>query len=131
MSEHEQCETPLVDLLAGIPADARLCYEHSPTHHQMIPVGRLARQAADSIRALLADVAALREELERVRALLHHMVNADEYRPETCCYCQQAAAAAYARNVARAVGDCCTCEAGGYSEVDPCPTCQLRNGIGN
>jgi hypothetical protein len=56
------CETPLVDLLNNIPADARMTYEHDPTHHSMIPVGVLARKAA-------AELARLSNELEHERAL--------------------------------------------------------------
>lgn len=52
MSEAKQ--TPLLDLLRGIPADARMTYEHHPTHHQMIPVGRLAHEAAARIAGLEA-----------------------------------------------------------------------------
>lgn len=46
------CETPIKDLLRDIPEDARLIYEHGPTHSQSIPVGVLARRAAARIHEL-------------------------------------------------------------------------------
>lgn len=49
---NEAKRTPLLDLLRGIPTDARMTYEHHPTHHQMIPVGRLAHEAAARIAEL-------------------------------------------------------------------------------
>lgn len=45
-------QTPLLDLLRSVPADARLSYEHSPIEYSMIPVGRLAAEAADEIERL-------------------------------------------------------------------------------
>jgi hypothetical protein len=48
----EAGETPLLALLADIPADARMIYEHSPTHSQSIPVGVLAARCAAILRAL-------------------------------------------------------------------------------
>ena len=59
--------TSLLDLLDKVPADARLSYEHSPTHHQMIPVGGLASAAAFRIRELEAERDALRAAAERYR----------------------------------------------------------------
>lgn len=50
-------QTPLVEQLNAVPNDARIEYEHSPTHYQLIPVGRMCRDAA-------AEIASLREQLE-------------------------------------------------------------------
>lgn len=50
----QACETPLIDLLLNVPADARMTYEHSPTHHQMIPVGKLCQQAAATLQGSAA-----------------------------------------------------------------------------
>ena len=50
------CQTPLVDLLRGVPADARTEYEVNPTHHKMIPVGLLCHDAADENTRLLAEL---------------------------------------------------------------------------
>lgn len=46
--------TPLTDLLR-IPRDARLCYEHNPTSHSLIPVGIYCNEAADEIERLRAE----------------------------------------------------------------------------
>lgn len=52
-------QTPLLELLKGVPADARVIYEHGPTHHQSIPCGRLCAEAVT--------------ELERMRNVLERM----------------------------------------------------------
>ena len=52
-------QTPLIDSLAAIPAGARLVYEHNPTSHSMIPVGKLAAEAV----AALCDAAVERDRL--------------------------------------------------------------------
>lgn len=52
------CETPLLDLLRAVPADARLVYEHSPIHIQSIPVGVLAAKCVAEIERLTDDYAA-------------------------------------------------------------------------
>ena len=49
-------ETPLLDLLKSVPADARMVYEHSPIESSSIPVGVLAKRAADEIERLRAAV---------------------------------------------------------------------------
>jgi hypothetical protein len=49
MSSDGECQTPILDLLRGVPIDARMTYEVSPTHHHMIPVGRMCAQAAEEI----------------------------------------------------------------------------------
>ena len=54
MSDQQPKQTPILDLLRDIPADARMVYEVNPTHHQSIPVGVLAHQAADEIDRLRA-----------------------------------------------------------------------------
>ena len=52
MSDQQPKQTPILDLLRDIPADAHMVYEVNPTHHQSIPVGVLAHQAADEIERL-------------------------------------------------------------------------------
>lgn len=63
-------QTPILDLLRDVPADARMVYEVSPTHHQSIPVGRLAKDAADAIEhlraALVAAMEVVKAERERI-----------------------------------------------------------------
>lgn len=52
-------EASIKELLQGVPADARLIYEHSPTHSQSIPVGVHAARAVARITELenqLADM---------------------------------------------------------------------------
>ena len=48
-------QTPLIDLLERVPADARVVYEHDQFHSQSIPVGRLCHEAATALRAALAE----------------------------------------------------------------------------
>jgi hypothetical protein len=55
---------PLLDLLRRVPADARLVYEHSPTEHSFIPVGRLFAEAVTEIEALRQRVAELEQLLK-------------------------------------------------------------------
>lgn len=50
-------QTPLIDLLRGVPADARMTYEVNPTHHHMIPVGRLCADAVADLSNLAAELA--------------------------------------------------------------------------
>lgn len=52
MNDQQARQTPIIDLLRDIPADARMVYEVTPTHHQSIPVGVLAKNAADEIERL-------------------------------------------------------------------------------
>lgn len=57
MPDHQElqaCQTPLVDLLRSIPADARMVYEVSPTESHNIPVGRLCADALAEIERLQA-----------------------------------------------------------------------------
>ena len=51
----EAKQTPLIDLLQRVPADARLVYEHDALHHSFFPVGRLCQEAAAALRAALAE----------------------------------------------------------------------------
>ena len=61
---NETCaETPLLDLLRGVPLDARMTYKVNPTHHHMIPVGAHCAAAADEIERLQAEVRTLRNAL--------------------------------------------------------------------
>ena len=63
-------QTPILDLLRDVPADARMVYEVSPTHHQSIPVGRLAKDAADAIEHLRAALVAAMEIVQKERVRL-------------------------------------------------------------
>lgn len=61
MTDDTQCaQTPLLDLLRGVPLDARMTYEVNPTHHHMIPVGRLCADAA-------AELEQFRDALSEIR----------------------------------------------------------------
>lgn len=62
------CETPLLDLLNSVPADARMIYEHSPIESSSIPVGVLAKRAADALTAQAATIAEQAAQLEALRA---------------------------------------------------------------
>jgi hypothetical protein len=44
-------QTPLVDLLRGVPRDARLIYNYPDGASQSIPVGHLAAEAIEAIAA--------------------------------------------------------------------------------
>lgn len=57
-------ETPLLDLLKSVPADARMIYEHSPIESSSIPVGVLAKRAADALETQDAEIEALRSVLK-------------------------------------------------------------------
>ena len=57
------CETPLLDLLKSVPSDARLIYEHSPIESSFIPVGVLAKKAADALEAQAREIEALKAQL--------------------------------------------------------------------
>ena len=54
-------ETPLLDLLKSVPADARMIYEHSPIESSSIPVGVLAKRAADALTAQANSLGFLRQ----------------------------------------------------------------------
>jgi hypothetical protein len=47
-------QTPLIDLLERVPADARMVCEHDKFHSQNIPVGRLCHEAAAALKVALA-----------------------------------------------------------------------------
>lgn len=47
----QAAQVPLLELLERVPADARVVYEHTPTEHSFIPVGRYCREAAAALRA--------------------------------------------------------------------------------
>ena len=66
----EAAQTPLLDLLRDVPADARQVYEHDSMHSQNIPFGRMASEAADTIEAQAERVRVLREALDGL--LLSH-----------------------------------------------------------
>ena len=48
-------QTPLIDLLESVPADAVMVYEHDQFHSQNIPVGRLCHEAAAALKRALAE----------------------------------------------------------------------------
>lgn len=47
----QAAQVPLIESLERVPEDARVVYEHSPTEHSFIPVGRYCREAAAALRA--------------------------------------------------------------------------------
>lgn len=49
----EAKQTPLIELLERVPADARMVYEHDQFHSENIPVGRLCHEAAAALRAAI------------------------------------------------------------------------------
>lgn len=61
----EAMQTPILDLLRDVPADARQVYEHDSMHSQNIPFGRMAKEAANTIEALQERVKVL--ELDKAR----------------------------------------------------------------
>lgn len=71
-------ETPLLDLLKSVPADVRVIYETSPISSVSIPVGVLAKRAADALTAQAAEIEALKRwqsthapRIEALEGLLH------------------------------------------------------------
>jgi len=68
-------QTPIAELLARVPADARLIYEHSPTHSQSIQVGRLAADALAIIQSQAAEIERMRPDADRYRLLRMYAVN--------------------------------------------------------
>ena len=48
----QPAKTSLLELLRGVPQDARAVYEHHSTSHQFIPYGRLCHEAADILDAM-------------------------------------------------------------------------------
>lgn len=93
MSDQQARQTPITDLLRDIPADARMVYEVTPTHHQSIPVGVLAKNAADEIERLRAERDELRRQLaeaemdaQRYRWLRNEASTARKCDPMVCIY---------------------------------------------
>jgi hypothetical protein len=66
-ADHEVAQTPLVDLLRAIPADARLEHEQPGPSYLLIPVGKHSHEAADTIDALRAEVDSAEMELAVLR----------------------------------------------------------------
>jgi hypothetical protein len=48
-------QTPLLDLLRGVPPDGVHSYEHHATHHQNVPYGRLCHEAVAEAERLIAE----------------------------------------------------------------------------
>ena len=59
----EAAQTPLRDLLAKVPEDARMWYEHSSSSHTNIPVGRLCKEALAEIDRLQGICDIIRREI--------------------------------------------------------------------
>jgi hypothetical protein len=59
-------QTPLLELLRGVPLDARVMYEHTPTSHQNIPAGRLCADAAAEIERLRDALDTMHEALDAI-----------------------------------------------------------------
>jgi len=51
-TEATACDTPLIELLRNVPADARAEYEHSKFSHSNIPYGHLCHTAADKLETI-------------------------------------------------------------------------------
>ena len=89
----QAAETPLLDLLRGVPEDGRAWYEHDSTNHQNVPYGRLCKRAADALEQAQGKVAcsaaiekgavkALSTAAERIaqlEALLSRWLEADDW----------------------------------------------------
>jgi hypothetical protein len=78
--DRQACKTPLVDLLAAIPSDARMIYDQSPTESQNIPVGRLAAEACQEIKRLRHALQVALPALENGAEAL--AIDADRYHAE-------------------------------------------------
>jgi len=76
-------ETPLLDLLRNVPTDARVVYEHNPTHHQYIPAGRLCAEAAAEIEKLRAERDALLYQFNELMLEVWHQLGMREEYQET------------------------------------------------
>lgn len=63
------CQTPLVDLLRAMPADAILRWNDGPYSSHSAPVGKYAREAADALAAQAAEIERMREALSRITAI--------------------------------------------------------------
>lgn len=73
----EAKQTPLIDLLEGVPRDTVLVVEHDQFSSSSHPVGRLCHEAASELRAALAEVEKLRAEVERLNQILGRIVEGD------------------------------------------------------
>ena len=76
----EAKQTPLIDLLEGVPRDTVLVVEHDQFSSSSHPVGRLCHEAAAELRRLHAeserDEALLRQALEALEELQYAVVDA-------------------------------------------------------
>ncbi len=57
----EAAKTPLLDLLSGVPEEARAEHKESEFHSHYIPYGRLCKEAHDEIKRLTAELDAWRK----------------------------------------------------------------------
>lgn len=80
-------QTPLLDLLMGVPKDGRAIYEHGQTHSQSIPYGRMCHEAADSLTAAEAERDALRARVAGLEAALKPFANFACDEPCQCNNC--------------------------------------------
>jgi len=78
MSDQQARQTPIIDLLRDIPADARMVYEVTPTHHQSIPVGVLAKKAADEIERLTDKIERLETDVRKLDFLELNGIGCDK-----------------------------------------------------
>jgi len=82
------CETPLSDLLRGVPFDHRISIpfqfaaDGTETGHHMIPVGRHAHKAADALESQAARIAELEAHCARLREALMQI---SQYDARGCC----------------------------------------------
>lgn len=58
-------QTPLVDLLRGVPKDGRVMYEWNAGAHQNIPYGSMCHDAANEIERIRAERDSLRIQLKQ------------------------------------------------------------------
>ena len=66
--EATACQTPLVDLLRAIPADAILRWDDGPYSSHSAPVGKYAREAADALAAQALELERMRKALAELYA---------------------------------------------------------------
>lgn len=101
MNDQQVRQTPITDLLRDIPADARMVYEVTPTHHQSVPVGVLAKNAADELERLRAALIAAMEIVQKDRLVLYRTALDPRTETVTDLY-SLAALADYDRVIAQA-----------------------------
>lgn len=76
-TQPEAKQTPLIELLRGVPESARALREINEYEHQNVPYGRLMNEAADEIERLTARVAELEADALRAGWLRENSNNYD------------------------------------------------------